>query len=189
MQVMMLVTPSSVAGSGQLAPELQLLLMCARLRAASSLEDSIGRLLETALRENGDGSVASIGVLCLQRSDVVQHLFADRLHGQIGGYGGCGGGAGLGPGGHRCSGEKQAPRQRDASKVLTSIRGAARANRALRRECSLRCVTTQRAARTQGASALNLVHQMQGARISLHFAARAVLRDQPGPCAAADRVS
>ena len=155
MQVMMLATPSYVAGSGQLAPDLQLLLawgswlltlpvmlfaaapfftgawrslrggrigmdvpaalgmvvafiassgaafdpgglfghevyfdsltmfisfllagryleMCARHRAASSLEDSIGRLPETALRENGDGSVASVSVLRLQRGDVVR---------------------------------------------------------------------------------------------------------------------
>ena len=46
--------------------------MCARHRAASSLEDSIGRLPETALRENADGSVASISVLRLQRGDVVR---------------------------------------------------------------------------------------------------------------------
>ena len=46
--------------------------MRARHRAALSLEDSIGRLPETALRENADGSVASISVLRLQRGDVVR---------------------------------------------------------------------------------------------------------------------
>ena len=46
--------------------------MRARHRAAMSLEDAIGRLPETALRENANGSVASISVLRLQRGDVVR---------------------------------------------------------------------------------------------------------------------
>jgi P-type Cu2+ transporter len=46
--------------------------MRARHRAALSLEDSIGRLPETALRELPDGSVESISVLRLQRGDVVR---------------------------------------------------------------------------------------------------------------------
>ncbi|MEP6873322.1 MAG: cation-translocating P-type ATPase [Burkholderiales bacterium] len=46
--------------------------MRARHRAALALEDAIGRLPETASRENADGSVASISVLRLQRGDVVR---------------------------------------------------------------------------------------------------------------------
>ncbi|MEP7297521.1 MAG: cation-translocating P-type ATPase [Burkholderiales bacterium] len=46
--------------------------MLARHRAATSLEDSIGRLPETALRENADGSAAPVSVLRLQRGDVVR---------------------------------------------------------------------------------------------------------------------
>ena len=46
--------------------------MRARHRAALALEDAIGRLPETALRENADGSVAPISVLRLQRGDVVR---------------------------------------------------------------------------------------------------------------------
>ena len=46
--------------------------MRARHSAALSLEDAIGRLPETALRENADGSLASVSVLRLQRGDVVR---------------------------------------------------------------------------------------------------------------------
>ena len=58
--------------------------MCARHHAASSLEDTIGRLPETALRENADGSASLISVLRLQRGDIVrvpvgQSFFADGV--------------------------------------------------------------------------------------------------------------
>ena len=46
--------------------------MRARHRAALALEDAIGRLPETASRENADGSVAPISVLRLQRGDIVR---------------------------------------------------------------------------------------------------------------------
>ena len=46
--------------------------MRVRHRAETSLEDSIGRLPETALRENADGSTSAISVLRLQRGDVVR---------------------------------------------------------------------------------------------------------------------
>lgn len=46
--------------------------MWARHRAEASLEDSIGRLPETALRENADGSVDSVSVLRLRPGDTVR---------------------------------------------------------------------------------------------------------------------
>ena len=46
--------------------------MRARHRAEASLEASIARLPETALRENADGSVSPVSVLRLQRGDVVR---------------------------------------------------------------------------------------------------------------------
>ena len=45
---------------------------CTRRRAESALEDSVGRLPETALRENGDGTVASVSTLRLKRDDMVR---------------------------------------------------------------------------------------------------------------------
>ena len=45
---------------------------CARRRAESALEDSVGRLPETALRENGDGTVASVSTLRLKRGDMLR---------------------------------------------------------------------------------------------------------------------
>ena len=46
--------------------------MWARHRAEASLEDSLGRLPDTALRENADGSTTSISVLRLRPGDVVR---------------------------------------------------------------------------------------------------------------------
>jgi Cu2+-exporting ATPase len=46
--------------------------MWARHRAEASLEDSLGRLPDTALRENADGSTTSVSVLRLQPGDVVR---------------------------------------------------------------------------------------------------------------------
>ena len=46
--------------------------MRARHRAAVSLEDSMGRLPDTALRERADGGVEAVSVLRLQRGDVVR---------------------------------------------------------------------------------------------------------------------
>jgi len=46
--------------------------MWARHRAEASLEDSLGRLPDTALRENADGSTTSISVLRLRYGDVVR---------------------------------------------------------------------------------------------------------------------
>lgn len=46
--------------------------MCARHRAEASLEDSIGRLPETALREATDGSVETVSVLRLRPGDIVR---------------------------------------------------------------------------------------------------------------------
>ena len=46
--------------------------MRARHRAESSLEDSIGRLPETAWREDADGSVSAVSVLRLQPGDIVR---------------------------------------------------------------------------------------------------------------------
>ena len=46
--------------------------MRVRHRAETSLEESIGRLPETALRENADGGTSPISVLRLQRGDVVR---------------------------------------------------------------------------------------------------------------------
>ncbi len=46
--------------------------MRARHHAEASLEDSIGRLPEVALREEADGSVASVSVLRLRRGDIVR---------------------------------------------------------------------------------------------------------------------
>ena len=46
--------------------------MRARHHAEASLEDSIGRLPETALREEADGSVSPVSVLRLRRGDIVR---------------------------------------------------------------------------------------------------------------------
>lgn len=46
--------------------------MRARHHAERSLEDTVGRMPEVALRENPDGSVASVSVLRLQRGDIVR---------------------------------------------------------------------------------------------------------------------
>ena len=46
--------------------------MRARHHAEASLEDSIGRLPEVALREGADGSVAAVSVLRLERGDIVR---------------------------------------------------------------------------------------------------------------------
>lgn len=46
--------------------------MRTRHHAERSLEDTVGRLPEVALRENPDGSVAAISVLRLQRGDIVR---------------------------------------------------------------------------------------------------------------------
>jgi P-type Cu2+ transporter len=53
--------------------------MCARHHAEASLEDSFGRLPETALREQADGSVATVSVLRLRPGNIVRVPFGQAF--------------------------------------------------------------------------------------------------------------